>query len=153
MDFPDKRAAIVWMCRNQLGRRNLTDEQRSYLRGKQYEAEKMSQGGDRRSDEFSSGQNVLLNRREVKDGTAGRIGKEYGVDGRTIRRDADFSNAVDAAEKLSPGFKDSIMSGTVKAPKSVISEIRNIPEEKRQAAVEAIKSGDIAGAKEIIKKL
>lgn len=152
MDFADKWSAIVWMCRNQLGRRNLTEEQRSYLRGKQYEAEKMSQGGDRKSDEFSSGQNVRLNHREIKDGTAGRIGREYGVDGRTIRRDADFSKSVDEAENVSPGFKESVLSGAVKVPKSVISEIRNVPEENRSKVVEAIKNGDTDTAKTFIQK-
>ena len=44
----------------------------------------MAQGGDRKSEEFSNGQNVhLKNRREIKDGTAGRIGKQYGVNGST----------------------------------------------------------------------
>ena len=37
--FPDKYAAIAWICRNQLGRRNLTPEQKRYLIGKQYEAD------------------------------------------------------------------------------------------------------------------
>lgn len=44
--FPDRFAAIAWICRNQLGRRNLTPENRRYLIGKQYEAEKASHGGD-----------------------------------------------------------------------------------------------------------
>lgn len=80
-------SAIVWMCKNQLGRRNLTEEQKSYLRGKQYEAEKLSVGGqignknaknepDKLSESFRS-------KREIKDGTAGRIGKQYGVNGST----------------------------------------------------------------------
>lgn len=37
--IPDKYAAIAWICRNQLGRRNLTPEQKRYLIGKQYEAD------------------------------------------------------------------------------------------------------------------
>ena len=41
--FADRYEAIVWICRNQLGRRNLTDEQKTYLIGKQYEAQKMTQ--------------------------------------------------------------------------------------------------------------
>ena len=45
-EFPDRFAAIAWICRNQLGRRNLTPENRRYLIGKQYEAEKASHGGD-----------------------------------------------------------------------------------------------------------
>ena len=34
-EFPDRFAAIAWICRNQLGRRNLTPENRKYLIGKQ----------------------------------------------------------------------------------------------------------------------
>ena len=40
MEFSDRYAVIVWICRNQLGRRNLTDEQKKFLTGKRYEAEK-----------------------------------------------------------------------------------------------------------------
>lgn len=49
MNFADKWDAKAWAYRNQLGRRNLSDEQRTYLIGKQLEAEKLSRGGDRRS--------------------------------------------------------------------------------------------------------
>ena len=69
------------------------------------------------------------------------------------KRHKEIADGLDSAEKVSPGFRDSILTGEVKAPKEVIREIRNIPEEKRTAAVEAIKGGNIAGAKEIIKKL
>lgn len=154
MEFPDKWAAIAWMCRNQLGRRNLTEEQKSYLRGRQYDAEKMSKGGDRKSEDFSNGQNVRLkSRREQQDGTAGRIGIENGVDGRTIRRDADFANGLDAAETASPGIRDAVLSGEVKAPKSVIAEIRKLPEEKQKEAAEAIKRGEIETAKSYIRPI
>ena len=40
--FSDKPAAIAWICRNQLGRRNLTPDQKRYLMGKQYKSEKAS---------------------------------------------------------------------------------------------------------------
>ena len=158
MDFPDKWAAIAWMCRNQLGRRNLTDEQKSYLRGKQYDAEKMSQGGTGANQytTMQTGQNVQSapkTRREQKDGTAGRIGKESGVDGRTVRRDADFANGLDAAEKVFPGIKDAVLSGEVKAPKSVIAEIRNLSEEEQKEAAEAIKRGEIEKAKSYIRPI
>ena len=42
--FDDRYAVIAWICKNQLGRRNLTPEQKRYLIGKQYEAEKASHG-------------------------------------------------------------------------------------------------------------
>lgn len=45
--FADRYEVIAWICKNQLGRRNLTLEQKKYLIGKQYEAEKASHGGVR----------------------------------------------------------------------------------------------------------
>ena len=103
-----------------MGRRNLTDEQKSYLRGRQYDAEKMSQGGTGANQYINAqtGQNVQSapkTRREQQDGTAGRIGRETGVDGRTVRRDSEFANGLDAAESASPGIREAILSGEVKA--------------------------------------
>ena len=37
---------IAWICENQLGRRNLTKEQKKSLIGKQYEAEQQRQGAN-----------------------------------------------------------------------------------------------------------
>ena len=57
MDFTDRGEALNWICRNQLGRRNLTPMQKKYLIGLQYKAQKMSHGGDRRSISESSDKN------------------------------------------------------------------------------------------------
>ena len=63
--FSDRYEAIAWICRNQLGRRNLTPQQFKYLMGQQYGAEKASHGGDRKSDQQkSSGQNDHLIEKE-----------------------------------------------------------------------------------------
>jgi len=59
-------------------------QEASYYRGKLYESRKLSHGGDRKS----SAQNEHLK-------TAEEIGEQYGVGQATIRRDADFSEAVD----------------------------------------------------------
>ena len=40
--FEDKYEAIAWICKNQIGGRNLSERYIKYLRGKQYEAEKKS---------------------------------------------------------------------------------------------------------------
>ena len=39
-DFPCRDAVISWICKNQLGRRNISEETRKYLIGKQYYSEK-----------------------------------------------------------------------------------------------------------------
>ena len=148
MDFPDKWAAIVWMCRNQLGRRNITNEQKTILIGEAFNAQKMT--SKFHGNQYTGG---LQNGAEQKHGKTEKIiAEQFGVGRGTVARAKQFVDSVDAAEKVSPGFRDSILTGTVKAPKEVIREIRNIPEEKRPAAVEAIKSGDTETAKAIIRE-
>lgn len=39
-DFANRYEVLAWICRNQLGRRNLTPEQKKFLIGRQQEAEK-----------------------------------------------------------------------------------------------------------------
>ena len=93
MDFADKWAAFEWMYRKQLGRRNLTEQQKAYMIGKMYEARKKSVGQHEGNQytKMESGQNVQIpNRREIKDGTSGEIGKEFGIDGKTVRRNEQF---------------------------------------------------------------
>lgn len=107
------------MCRNQLGRRNLTDEQKTYLIGKQYEAQKMTAGGDRKSEEFSSAQNGHL--KEVGGRMADKIARDIGVGKETVKRSEHFAKGLDAADEVSPGIKEAVLSGEVKAPKSMIA--------------------------------
>jgi len=42
--FEDEFEAIAWICKNQLGRRNLPEEYKKYLIGKRYAAEKKDNG-------------------------------------------------------------------------------------------------------------
>lgn len=155
MDFPDKWAVIVWMCRNQLGRRNITDEQRTYLIGEAYRAQKMTCGA---ADGFRGNQYTGLVKDQdghlpkKYDNTAQKIAADFGVGEQSVKRAEMFANSLDAAETVSAGFKEAVLTGTVKAPKKVIQEIRNIPEAQRPAAVEAIKTGQVETAKAIIRE-
>lgn len=120
IDLPDKEAVKEWIIKNQLGRRNLTSQEASYYRGKLYESKKR-QGA--RTD-LTSGQNVQ------KLSTAEEIGKQYGVDEKTIRRDAEFSKAVDkVAEKVGKEAKNAILSGQINIPKKDVEKIIEIKEE------------------------
>jgi len=73
-------------------RRNLTDSQRSYLRGKRYETEKKLEGAQAGNNnaEKQLGKSFLVESR----GTAAKIADQTGVTERTIRNDAQFSRAV-----------------------------------------------------------
>lgn len=76
-EFPDRYAAIAWICCNQLGRRNLTPQQKKYLIGQRYEAEKQTASfhGNQHTlaNESGGGQNVHHQKVEK---TAERIARE-----------------------------------------------------------------------------
>ena len=93
LPFESREEVLAWICKNQLGRRNLTPEQKYYLMGKQYEAEKAAHGGDRKSsDAKSSSLNANL---------------------------IDSTKTCDRiAEELMPGLKQSILSGQTKVSKA-----------------------------------
>lgn len=126
------------MCKNQLGRRNLTEAQKSYLRGKQYEAEKMTHGGNTQREHDESGEFAVCHQNEdIRQSarTKDCIAKSFSVGSSTVERAEHFVDGLNVAEKVSPGIKEAVLSGSVKAPKSIISEIRNAPEEKKREAL------------------
>lgn len=143
VEFSDRYEAIVWICKNQLGRRNLTEEQKSYLRGKQYEAEKLSMGRPKQSSSknYDKMSEFPRDKREIKDGTAGVIGRQYGVNARTIHRDADFAKGVDLAEAEEPGLRNKILSGETQVSKTVVASFPAMPKEERKAILSDISNG------------
>ena len=114
--FDDRFDVIAWICRNQLGRRNLTPEQKKYLIGKQYEAEKVAHGGDRKSSDAKSSS---LNANLIDSTkTCDRIAEENGVSKDTVIRASKYMKGVEIAEELMPGLKQSILSGQTKVSKA-----------------------------------
>ena len=132
-EFANRYEAIVWICKNQLGRRNLTPEQRKYLIGKQYEAEKQSNGGDRKSSAKKSvGQNDQL---IGKKHTRLRIADENNVNESFVRRAESFANGVDAAEEAVSGIRAKILSGEVKPTAAELAAVSRAAPEERPALV------------------
>lgn len=140
-DFADRYEAIVWICRNQLGRRNLTDEQKTYLIGKQYEAQKMTRGGTG-ANQYTKEQ---IHQSDVsakqRNGNAARIAEEHGLGEQTVVRAEKFAKGIDEVEAAAPGAKDKILSGEVNIPKSVVAQIPQMEEEEKQKIVEMVSSG------------
>ena len=132
-EFANRYEAIVWICKNQLGRRNLTPEQRKYLIGKQYEAEKQSNGGDRKSSAKKSvGQNdQLIGKKHTKL----RIADENNVNESFVRRAESFANGVDAAEEAVSGTRAKILSGEVKPTAAELAAVSRAAPEERPALV------------------
>ena len=140
-EFASRYEAIIWICKNQLGRRNLTPEQKKYLIGKQYEAEKMKLGGDHVNSRSSNGtfspnsQNGDLGNSRT---TCKKIAAENGISKNTVLRAEQFSKGVDAAEEAVPGTRKKVLSGEVKPTASEIASVARAPPEDRAALVAAI---------------
>ena len=143
MRFPDKWAAFEWMYRNQLGRRNLTDEQRTYTVGKMYEARKNTRGGDRRSKEFSNAQSEhLKNAVAVTDkeahGVSGEMAVELNIGRNTVRRSEHFAKGIDALREVSPEAAEKVLSGRAKVTRAAIAEIPRMKEEEAKRMADSI---------------
>ena len=135
-EFASRYEAIIWICKNQLGRRNLTPEQKKYLIGKQYEAEKYANGGDRKSSTAKSvGQNGPLIDKHL---TRKRIATENAVNDSFVKRAEQFSKGVDAAEEAVPGTRQKVLSGEVKPTAADIASVARAPPEERPALVAEI---------------
>lgn len=143
-DFPDRYAANAWICKNQLGRRNLTEEQKKYLLGRQYKAEKAAHGGDRKSGNLkSSGQNDHL---IFNENTRQRLAKENNVSESYVRRAEYFADGVDAADEAVPGICKEILSGKLKVKDKDIVIIAKAAPAERLALVEQLRSPKVQTA-------
>ena len=135
-EFASRYEAIIWICKNQLGRRNLTPEQKKYLIGKQYEAEKCVNGGDRKSSAAKSGGHFDHLIKHEK--TRGRIARETNTTDSFVRRAEHFSKGVDAAEDAVPGTRQKVLSGEVRPTAAEIASVARAPPEERPALVAEI---------------
>ena len=109
LTFANRYEAIAWICKNQLGRRNLSDEQKAYLLGKRYSAEKQIEKQRDENGRFAPiGQN---DHPEEKLKTSERIAKEIGKSEKHVRRAEQYAQALDLADSVCPGIKKDILSG------------------------------------------
>jgi hypothetical protein len=136
LSLPDREAAADWIEAHQLGRRNLTSEQMSLLRGRRYNRLKKQHGGDRRSGD-SSGQSEPLK-------TADQLAREHGVSPATVKRDGQYAEAV---EKL--GIHKEATGGKVTASRQdVVQAVRALGEtptpDQVQLAREAVTKPHVA---------
>lgn len=113
----DRRSAIDWICRNQLGRRNLSPVDASELRGRMYNGRKKTKGGDRKSKDQND---------PLIESTAEIVAKETGVSAPTIKRDGKYAEAVEAVSETVPDVRSKVRAGEV--TKAEVVEAAKSPE-------------------------
>lgn len=147
MEFECREAVIAWICANQLGRRNITEETRKYLIGVQYDTEKIVaskrnvQGHNQHSaaedtplpyEEFDPSVSAERGRQRHK--TAQRIAAENHISHNTVQKYAIYSRALKTIGEKHPPMLPKILSGKYKmSHENVIELSRRSAEEIRKA--------------------
>ena len=117
----------------------MNTEQKSYLIGKHYEAEKqlVSFHGNQYTLAEQSG--ASQNGKHQSNGwKCQQIASENGISKNTVLRAEQFAKGVDVAEEVQPGSRQKILSGAVKGTAKDIIALARTPPEERPALVEKI---------------
>ena len=137
LSFANRYEALSWICKNQLGRRNLTPQQKKYLIGQRYEAEKQADAfhGNQHTASDESGADKKCPHQNSRHVTQSRIAKETNTSASYVREAGTFAKGVDAAEEALPGIKQEILTGTIKPTASAVAAVaKAAPEERPQLA-------------------
>lgn len=141
LDLPDRKACIEWIVRNQLGRRNLSEEEKSYLRGKIYNERKKPAGapaGNKNRTKVRPRHNVGVESTPTE--TADKLAEEFKVNPRTIERDGKFAEDVDTiAANVGEDAKQEIISGESDLTKNDVHTIADLPPKSQAKAIESAK--------------
>lgn len=140
IQFADAEEAKDWIDANQLGRRNLTPDQSSILRGRRYNRTKKAA-----SDNLKHGSSSPKSQNDTSGDTATALAKQHGVSRATIIRDG---KKADALEKLAA--EHHVSPATVKRAGEFASAVETV----RAEEPETVKKGEaeiLRRAKEIKK--
>ena len=137
LTFANRHEAIAWICKNQLGRRNLSDEQRAYLLGKRYSAEKQIAMLRDENGRFTPlGQNDPTGD-SVR--TSERIAKEIGKSEKHVRRAEQYAQALDLADNVCPGIKKDILSGFINTTNKDVIALLKADKEDLPAMIDELR--------------
>ena len=123
LPFESREEVLAWICKNQLGRRNLTPEQKKFLIGKQYSVEHRKPGGNGNNQHTAAAKKTALEElcqidtipptsaeASIRKQIAGRnnVSESYVV------RSEKFMRGLEIMEQMMPGTKEKILSGQFK---------------------------------------
>lgn len=127
MSFESRDEAVVWICTNQLGRRNIAEETRKYLIGIQYETEKVinKKKNAMGKNQYSSGASQDTTEHPLYTGvrTAQRIADENHISSGTVQKYGIYAKALDIIEEKCPDLVSKILSGKYKISHESVCEL------------------------------
>ena len=123
LPFESREEVLAWICKNQLGRRNLTPEQKKFLIGKQYSVEHRKPGGNGNNQYAATTQKAVqeeLCQFDTIPPTASeasvrkQIAERNNVSESYVVRSEKFMRGVEIMDQMMPGTKEKILSGQFK---------------------------------------
>ena len=123
LPFESREEVLAWICKNQLGRRNLTPEQKKFLIGKQYSVEHRKPGGNGNNQHTAAAkktaqeelcQNDTIPPTSAEASIRKQIAERNKVSESYVVRSEKFMRGVEIMEEMMPGMKEKILSGQFK---------------------------------------
>lgn len=136
-EFENEWDVVAWICRNQLGRRNISKVVYDKLIQEEHDALSKVRGGTG-ANQYTKKEQSAQNEQSAK--TRETVAKEHGISPAYVERAVEFGRGLDAADAIAPGFKEEILSGHTSAKKQDIAEMRKMKPEQIAEKVEEIRN-------------
>ncbi len=107
-----------WMINNQLGKRNVTEQVKSYLRGLQYDREKNNIGGTG-ANQYKEGNGDNLPPQRTRE----KLAEQHKVSEKTIQRDFKYAIGLELLVGNDYELKSKILNKEIKVNKALIESI------------------------------
>lgn len=141
MIFFSREDAKEWIIKNQLGRRNITAEQRLRLIGQMQENRKKAVGaptGNTNNNHGAKSQLVQNEPINLAKSTAAQIAEEVGVSESTVKRAEKFSKGIDAIQEVSQEAATKILKGGSGVTKSEVINFPKMEEKEKEEFAERV---------------
>ena len=148
-NFNNRFEVMNWIINNQLNRRSMTNEQRSYLIGKRYQEEKKEEGRPK------IGNNVvpLVTLRPNNSNIEQKIAEKYKVSPETVRKAEKFANAIDEVANNASINPYKILGREIKATRKDIVGLSQQSAEVQKEIIEKVEKKEIPSIKSALKKI
>lgn len=146
VNLVDRDDALSWICANQIGRRNITEETRRYLIGKRYEAEKrIGARNAEGSNQYVTLSPTMLGKAQPdvgKYGASARIGKEYRLSHATVEKYGRYAKAVDRIGGVERRLVPQILAGIVQVSLDNILGLSRLSDQQIKDVASTIREGE-----------
>ena len=147
LPFESREEVLAWICKNQLGRRNLTPEQKKFLIGKQYSVEHRKPGGNGNNQYTTATQeavqeelcqNDTIPPTATENSVRKQIAERNNVSESYVARSEKFMRGVEIMEQMVPGMQEKILSGQTKIRDADLHRLAKADYIDRQKIVDEI---------------